>query len=239
MQRIESAQMGTARATYSTEDSISIQLYSPHELHHAALQYICRAGSGFVLECTRHELPRDLKLFQATKSDLVILGMALFAEQDPDTTHTLLKTICEQTTVMLLAERMDNQAMRSAMTSGVSGYLLTSFSLDTFRSALQTVAAGGFWFGQDQPNPHIVPSFAERVARSLSQRERQILNYVASGFTSKEVAHRLSLSQSSVRTYWYRVLSKLNALNKAEALVRAANLGLLDPATYAKDGGKS
>ncbi len=234
MQRIEATQKRTDRAACSIEDTISVQLYSPHELHHAALRYICRAGSGFVLECTKHELPRDLKLFQAARSDLVMLGMALFAEQEPDTMQTILKTICEQTTVILLAERMDNHALRHALASGVSGYLLTSFSLDTFRSALQTVATGGFWFGQEQPNLHVIPSFAERIARSLSQRERQILNYVASGLTSKEVAHRLSLSQSSVRTYWYRVLSKLNALNKAEALVRAANLGLLEP-TYAKE----
>ena len=65
------------------------------------------------------------------------------------------------------------------------------------------------------------------VIRELSERETQILNQIASGKTSKNIAYELSLSESSVRTYWYRVLNKLNALNTAEAIAHAARLGLL------------
>lgn len=143
--------------------------------------------------------------------------------------QTTISQICKNTAVVLLADQVSIASLRQAIASGASGYLLTSVSLDEFRRALRTVAKGGLWFGQEGMNAPAVSSFAERLVRTLSERECQILNYVANGLTSKEVAHRLRLSQSSVRTYWYRVLSKLNALNKAEALVRAAHLGLIDP----------
>jgi DNA-binding CsgD family transcriptional regulator len=105
------------------------------------------------------------------------------------------------------------------------------------------VAQGGFWLGQYTPDARTVmraPAASTRplaydgadyIVRSLSLRERQILHCTAIGKTSKEIAHKLYLSESSVRTYWYRILSKLNALNKAEAIARAARLGLLDMET--------
>ena len=229
MQQVKTSQTGDQSAARSTDSNISVQLYSPHELHHAALQHLCSDGSGFALECTNRELPHNLKLLEAMKPDVIILDIALFVEKGPDAIQAALRSLCEYTTVILLADQIDTLLMRRAMASGVSGYLLTTLPLDSFRSALQTVAAGGLWFGLDSTMLPGASSFAERIVRSLSERERQILNYVANGLTSKEVANRLGLSQSSVRTYWYRVLSKLNALNKAEALVRAASLGLLDP----------
>jgi DNA-binding NarL/FixJ family response regulator len=77
---------------------------------------------------------------------------------------------------------------------------------------------------------HNEPSTAEHnhYSRYLSEREQQILQCVARGQTSKDIAQDLYLSESSVRTYWYRVLTKLNATNKAEALVIASQQGLLD-----------
>lgn len=217
---------------WQRSDTIRVQLFSSRELHHAALKYICNPESGFLLECAAHALPRQLQELHETRPDLAIIEVALFDEQQPGAMEELLNAMCTLTSVILLAEQMDVPSMRRAIASGVSGYLLTTVSLDEFRQALSTVASGGLWLGQNLTHLQKAPGrslpFAERIVRCLSQREREILNHVANGLTSKEVARKLCLSESSVRTYWYRVLSKLNALNKAEALVRAARLGLLD-----------
>jgi len=217
-------------ASRQRNGAIRVQIFSSRELHHAALKYICNAESGFLLECATHELPSNLKVLNGAKPDLVIIEATLFSENRPEIEQETLSRICALTTVILLADQMDVASMRKAIACGISGYLLTSVSLDEFRQALSTVADGGLWLGQhmtQRPANHSLP-LAERLIRCLSQREREILNHVANGMTNKEVARDLCLSESSVRTYWYRILSKLNALNKAEALVRAARLGLLD-----------
>jgi DNA-binding NarL/FixJ family response regulator len=217
--------------SHISDQKIRVQLFSSYELHHAALRYICSAESGYTLECTACEFPQKLSLFEVSRPDLVIIESALLNQIAPDSPYEILSHICDISIVLLLADQMDLASVRKAIAHGVSGYLLTSVSLDEFHRALQTVVAGGLWLSQNNTSvqmPDNTSSLADRIIRSLSQRERQILNCVANGMTSKEVARKLCLSDSSVRTYWYRVLSKLNALNKAEALVRASRLGLLE-----------
>ena len=144
----------------------------------------------------------------------------------------MLVALCRFTSVILLVDQIDTFSLRTMMACGIHGYLLTSVSLNEFRQMLQVVLMGGRWLQTGQaPLAPAGPSYAvidHPIIRDLSQRELEILKCMASGKTSKEIAQSLCLSESSVRTYWCRVLSKLNALNKVEAIVRAARLGLLD-----------
>ena len=214
------------------DQKIRIQLFSSCELHHAALRYICSPESGYILECTACEFPLKASLFEISRPDLIIIESALLDLITLDSPYyEILSHICALSAVLLLADQIDIISLRKALAYGVSGYVLTSVSLDEFHRALQAVVAGGLWLSQHNMSvriPDTSLSQADRVARSLSERERQILNCIANGMTGKEAARTLSLSESSVRAYWYRVLSKLNALNKAEALVRASRLGLLE-----------
>jgi|GEM_PF-1718044 DNA-binding NarL/FixJ family response regulator len=213
---------------------VRIYLFSHCELRHIALHYICGKGSGFSLVGTANELPERFETLAAIKPDLIIIDADLLAASRARAMEMLLRQIREVARIIVLASHLDVTRACVAVASGADGYILTSVSIDTFLRALHVVAAGGIWLGEELArtiagqlaDPH--HDDTTPVARLLSQRERQILNCVARGETSKEIARQLYLSESSVRTYWYRVLGKLNALNKAEAVARAARLGLLD-----------
>jgi PAS domain S-box-containing protein len=58
----------------------------------------------------------------------------------------------------------------------------------------------------------------------LSDRERQIAHLASEGLTDKEIAKSLRLSVTTVRTYWNRMRRKLNAINRAQAIVRALDV---------------
>lgn len=219
---------------------VGIYLFSSRELQHVALRHICEADSGFALLGIENRLSASLETLAIIKPDLVIVDMDLLPE-DHVALETALCSLRGCMRVILLADRMNIACARTVIASGVHGYILTSVSIEEFRQALRVVIAGGLWLGQDlaRSDTHQFvetrPDDAVQMARLLSQREQEILNRVAQGATSKEIAKKLFLSESSVRTYWYRVLSKLNALNKAEAIARAARLGLLDTDTGDED----
>lgn len=68
----------------------------------------------------------------------------------------------------------------------------------------------------------------------LSSRERQILSYAASGLTDKEIARRLEISVSTVRSYWLRLRQKIGGDNRTETVARSLEtlVGLGRPGTH-------
>jgi DNA-binding CsgD family transcriptional regulator len=65
----------------------------------------------------------------------------------------------------------------------------------------------------------------EPLNEPLSERERQIVRLGARGLTDKEIADRLAVSITTVRTYWIRLRRKLNASNRAQAIAHALTEG--------------
>ncbi|HET8846661.1 MAG TPA: response regulator transcription factor, partial [Ktedonobacteraceae bacterium] len=135
--------------------------------------------------------------------------------------------------VLILASYLDTTSAYAAIAHGASGYLLTSTSSQHCVHAFHVVSCGGTWLEEDLRQKILSqvsgPSVKEEKheLRLLSQREFQILQRIAKGESNRTIAEDLYLSESSVRTYWHRVLTKLNAFSKVEAVTRAIKLGLL------------
>lgn len=222
----------------ATEASdVRVCLLSACELRRIALEYICVAGSGFALVGAAPDLTGNLEQLAASAPDVILIDAELLITDSAQTREQLLRQVRETAPTIVLSGHLDIASACSVIAAGADGYVLTASPIEELLQALQFVAAGGIWLDSDVVRTiasHFAePQFTEEAshtARLLSSREHQILRSVARGETSKEIAQKLILSESSVRTYWYRVLSKLNAANKAEAVVRAVRLGLLDEA---------
>jgi DNA-binding NarL/FixJ family response regulator len=65
----------------------------------------------------------------------------------------------------------------------------------------------------------------ERVTAPLTQRETQILNYVADGNTNKQIAHYLGISEQTIKSHVSAILRKLNANDRAHAVALAIRNG--------------
>ena len=220
--------------SFTLSNGIRIYLLSNCMLYHAGLEHICESEEGFDLIGSENSVPDTLDTFVEAHPDLIILDQSLLNNNDAPDASATLHLFHDISHIVILAEQLDLPFACSAIAYGAEGYLLTSSSVDEMLQALRVVALGGMWL--EPPIAHALTHQAltmnspdiDRHSRLLSEREQQILHGVATGQTSKEIAGQLYLSESSVRTYWYRVLTKLNAINKAEALVIAGQMGLLD-----------
>jgi DNA-binding NarL/FixJ family response regulator len=131
--------------------------------------------------------------------------------------------ICEQlrersprTRVLFIsgAGRLSPSAARAA---GASGFVPKEWPAQEIAQAVQLVAKGMTVFGDDEEPP----------ANRLSDREREVLDLMASGSTNREIAEVLHLSPWTIKEYTGALYRKLEVRNRAEAVQRGQRLGLL------------
>jgi DNA-binding NarL/FixJ family response regulator len=138
--------------------------------------------------------------------------------------------------IIILTTFDDDEYVFEGLRAGALGYLLKDVSGTDLAQAIRTVAAGGAL---------IEPSVAQKVlaefarlappARSpdvglpepLSEREREILDLLAQGFSNREIGARLSLAEGTVKNYVTTILQKLGVRDRTQAAIRAKELGMI------------
>jgi len=130
----------------------------------------------------------------------------------------------------------------AALQAGASGFLLKRASAERLIDAVQTLAAGDALLDPAVTRDLVArfvaptgwPAAAPQEPRlaGLTSRERHVLHLVAEGYTNAEIAGLLSLAESTVKTHVKRILAKIDARDRAQAVVVAYRGGLMYP-----DGG--
>jgi DNA-binding NarL/FixJ family response regulator len=133
--------------------------------------------------------------------------------------------------VLVLSIHAEEQLAVRALKAGASGYLTKENAPEELVKAIRKVVSGG---------RYISPSLAESLAfgldlasdrprhETLSDREFQVMQLMASGKTLVEIAEMLSLSAKTVGTYRTRLLEKLNLKSNAELMRYALEHGLIE-----------
>lgn len=155
--------------------------------------------------------------------DIVILDISLGTSSGLEVLHEIRK-LQRRPPVLVLSMHSEEQYARRAFQAGAAGYIMKNSPGAELASAINKVALGGKYVSARlaealvadlDPNAHRLPH--ER----LSQREFEVLRFLASGKAVSEIADTLSLSDKTVSTYRGRILEKLQMQTTAE-LVRYA-----------------
>jgi DNA-binding NarL/FixJ family response regulator len=133
--------------------------------------------------------------------------------------------------VVVLTMSEEDATVFDAVRAGARGYLLKGAEPAEVVRAITTVAAGGVVFGAVLASRiasffQNAPTAAMSKFPTLTAREHEILDLVAAGLSNAQIAERLYLSQKTVRNHVHAVLTKLQAADRAEAIVRARDAGL-------------
>lgn len=114
----------------------------------------------------------------------------------------------------------------------LSGYIPTSSTMEVAAAALQLVVAGGIYLPRigDENEPAAEGTDAPPNSTSmlkLTGREGAVLDLLQRGMANKIIAHRLGMSQSTVKAHVHNIIAKLNVSNRTEAAVAARRNGPL------------
>lgn len=136
--------------------------------------------------------------------------------------------------VIVLSMHQEPAVVRRAIELGAAAYLLKNSSRDQLLLALRHVAMGDCYI-QPEVTGALLDQVAGRAAPliarpRLTERELDVLNLVATGCANKQIAARLGISETTVKTHLKEVFARLNATNRTEAVARGIQLGYVDQA---------
>ena len=184
-----------------------------------------------------------IKLCRTERPDVVLVNLAL---RDSNGTALIgqLRAASPRSAIVVVTADDDPQSVIDAIQAGASGYLLLGVRSAELAEAVdravagesfvdpvvagrvvQVLAAGsGLGIGASRPTP-------------LTARELEVLQAIAHGRSNKEIATDLDVAPGTAKVHVERILRKLVVSNRAEATMRAVQLGLLD--TTRPDGGSA
>jgi len=158
--------------------------------------------------------------------DVVIMDITMPELNGVEATAQL-KRACPNIKVLALSVHEDTSYLRQLLTAGADGYILKHAAADDLIQAIRMVAAGGVYLDPALAG-HVVARYVRVPAvasalrgTALSERETEVVQGIAQGYSNKEIAAQLTLSVKTVETYRARAMEKLGLESRA-ALVRYA-----------------
>lgn len=165
--------------------------------------------------------------------DIILLDLSMPKVNGIDTLK-LLKQHNIQIPVIILTTFDDHQLVLEGLTAGAKGYLLKDVSLDTLCTSIQTVFDG---------NTLVQPAITERLVTGiqqqsdtfsysagpvdLSKKEMEVLRFMASGYSNKEISDALFKSEGTIKNHVSSILSKFNVRDRTRAVLAAIESGIL------------
>lgn len=205
--------------------TVRVVVADDHPITRAGTIAILRRDDDVRVVGEAEDGPQTLALCAKTCPDLVLLDLRLPGMSGIEVARAL-REMEDAPCVLMLSAYSDAALVRAALDAGATGYVVKSAAGADLLAAIRQVLDGErVLLGVDEAR--------DRKRAPLSAQERMVLGYVAAGLTSKEIAARIGsptrpMSQRTVETYLRRLYHKLDVRNRAEAVLRARQEGLLD-----------
>ena len=177
-----------------------------------------------------------LRLAKESSPDLVVMDLSMPGLNGIETTRRILSEV-EGVRVVVLSMHSDKRFVHEALRAGASGYLLKDSAFEELAQAVATVMRG-----QSYLSPAIAGIVVDAWARDaqhegteiqsvLTPREREVLQLLAEGRNTKQIAAALSVSAKTIETHRRRIMKKLGLHSVAELTKYAIREGLttIDP----------
>ena len=155
--------------------------------------------------------------------DIVIMDINMPEMDGIQATRELLKRH-PSIKVLGLSMYNDREYISDILKAGACGYILKNTGKETLLNAIRTVQSGGNYLGEEVSKT-LLSSFLKKskltLEEKISDREKEVLECIAIGFTTQEIASKLFISKNTVETHRKNLLYKLKARNTAELINNA------------------
>jgi len=210
-----------------------------HAVVRRGLQLILDAESDLVVVGVAGGVAEAVLLAEATKPDVFVMDLGLPDGNGIDAIAEL-RRVSPATQVLILTVHDDVAYLRSAFAAGAAGYVVKEAADTELVDAIRQVAAGRQYVHPtlgaallSPPEPDMGRSGSATSGLAgpggeLSQREVEVMRFMALGLTSAEIADRLFVSVRTIETHRAHIHQKLDVRNRAQLVRLARDAGLLD-----------
>lgn len=193
------------------------------------LEVVGQAGDGF----------EALTLARSLLPDLIVMDITMPVCDGLEATRLIrAEAALENTRIVMLTVHDENERLFEALKAGANSYMLKSMNSAEFLHGIRSALAG-----EAALPPKLAAGLIDEYARlasrpqppatadndfDLTAREREILQFIATGASNKEISAELSLSLHTVKSHVRNILNKLHVANRRQAARLAAKQGLVD-----------
>ena len=164
-------------------------------------------------------------LIEQHDPDVALIDIRLGEDSGIDLTARLIDQVPERRIVLYTGSN-DIELLISGLDSGARGYALKDGTQSELTTALKTVAEGGTYV-DPRLHPALLSRRATSTQKSLSKREREIMDLLAQGLTGEQVAEKLFLSPETIKTHIRNAMNKLEANTRVHAIAIALREGFI------------
>ena len=214
-------------------NAIRIVLADDHALVRAGVRSLIASIPGAEVVAEAGDGHEVLALVDKWRPRLVLMDIAMPGLNGLEATARLTKSHPETSVIILSMHAAEEYALQ-ALRAGAAGYLLKDADLSELEFAITAVARGQTYLSPAM-SKHLVTDYRRRLAEQadpldrLTPRHREVLQLIAEGQTTKDIATRLKLSVKTVETHRAQLMDRLDIHDVAGLVRFAIRVGLVAP----------
>jgi DNA-binding NarL/FixJ family response regulator len=223
----------TPNEATSANDTTSILLADDHALFRELLGRVLEMERGIRIIGEATNGLDAVNRVRQLKPDIVLMDINMPVIDGLAATRQITEEFPHIAVIMLTMYKHNHQVLQ-AMKAGARGYLLKSAQAQEVLSAIRTVRAGGVLIEPGLAGTVVTEyrrlSQVAEPAQGLSmltEREVEIIRYVAAGMNNREIANKLAYSEKTVKNYLSNIFSKLGIRDRTQAAIYGLRQGLI------------
>jgi len=205
----------------TAEQALHILLLDDHALFRESVSRLLSVEPGFDVVAHCGTIEEALQVLRQESIDLVLLDFDL-GEHDGREFLRLAREQGFNGKILLVTAGVDDGAVSELIRSGISGVFRKRDSAALLAQGIRDVMAGKVWLDQEQLQTALRAESATPPSsgnRRFTEREQQVLSFVFEGLANKEIASRIGVSESSVKSTLQQLFSKTGVPTRSQ-LVR-------------------
>jgi DNA-binding NarL/FixJ family response regulator len=203
-------------------EKIRVMVVEDHILIQMGLLTAAEIERDIAIVAQVEEGEAAVEAFRKHRPDVVIVDLRLPGMDGIETIKALRKEFGEVPILVLSSYSSDGDITR-AIQASASGYLLKDMPLTRLAEGIRAVHAGQQYFP-----PEIANRLPEQLRQSkLTPRELAVLTMIAQGKSNKEIGTAMGIVEGTVKVHVTKILDKLSAADRTQAIVTAIKRGLL------------
>jgi DNA-binding NarL/FixJ family response regulator len=218
--------------TVVADNTIRILIVDDHAVVRKGLVMVLRLEPDFEVVGEAENGLKAIAMAAQTEPDLILLDFVM-PEMDGAETAAALQAALPDLKVMLLTGIELDERVLDMLAAGVDGYVIKDIEPAELAQAIRIVARGEAYLHpalarQVLNRMTAQPAPAAVLPARLTPREAEVLRWMATPATYREIAEQLFVSEETIRSHAKHILSKLRQPNRAQAVLAAVRAGLID-----------
>ena len=213
-------------------DPYRIVLADDHILLRQGIRRLIEAAPGLAVVGEANDGLELLHVLKSVSADMVVLDISMPKLRGIEATHEIRATYPD-IKILILTMHKKPEYLRYTLSAGAHGYLLKEDTDEELHTAIKTIQSGKLYvstiLSAEYPHDWLAIQYDHPPRHLLTVREREIMQLIAEGNSSKEIADLLYISVRTVETHRASLMRKLDLKNIADLVRYAISKGYTSP----------